>query len=72
MSTRMWNVYDIHDDDGNNQEDDNEYDPAIYDDDDNGSADDINSRTKMKGDSGFCMNGGMAASCASALAPFIQ
>ena len=30
MSTRMWNVYDIHD--GNNQEDDNEYDPAIYDD----------------------------------------
>ena len=70
MSTRMWNVDDIHD--GNNQEDDNEYDPAIYDDDDNGSADDINSRTKMKGDSGFCMNGGMAASCASALAPFIQ
>ena len=48
MSTRMWNVYDIHD--GNNQEDDNEYDPAIYDDDDNGSADDINSRTKTKGE----------------------
>ena len=72
MSTRMWNVYDIHDDDGNNQEDDNEYDAVIYDDDDNGSADDINSRTKMKGGSGFCMNGGMAASCASALAPFIQ
>ena len=32
------------------EEDDNEYDPAIYDDDDNGSADDINSRTKMKGE----------------------
>ena len=50
MSTRMWNVDDIHDDDDNNQEDDSEYDPAIYDDDDNGSADDINSRTKMKGE----------------------
>ena len=32
------------------EEDDNEYDPAIYNDDDNGSADDINSRTKMKGE----------------------
>ena len=41
-------MYDIHD--GNNQDGDNEYDAAIYDDYDNGSADDINSRTKVKGE----------------------